>query len=246
MKHIQLFEEFVNEVSGAKPAILVKLYNELSKAQNKVSLSWEFDGMEEFPHVVKFANGLESEAHRHEGDMEEFSFYLNDDGKTILGIYDLNGYAQELKTPKDAIIWCRANESVNEGTVIDIALGVATGLLGLWAVVQSLPAVGRVLGDAAEAIANKAEAKAKQAAKNQRKELIAEIIKKFDGDTRLEKMYQELTPYTQGLTKNQILDNKDRTRQLTTIGNYIKAKLTPEEMKYFTDISSMLRTGDVR
>jgi len=110
MKHIQLFEDFINEASDAKPAILVKLYNELSKAKNKVSLSWEFDRMEEFPHVVKFANGLESEAHRHEGDMEEFSFYLNDDGKTILGIYDLNGYAQELKTPKDAIVWCRANE----------------------------------------------------------------------------------------------------------------------------------------
>jgi hypothetical protein len=139
-------------------------------------------------------------------------------------------------------------EFVNEdmGTVLDVAMGVAVGLMGIWALVQGAPAVSRVLGDAAEVIANKAEAKAKQAAKGQRKELIAEIIKKFEGDTRLEKMYQELTPYTQGLTKNQILDNKDRTRQLTTIGNYIKAKLTPEEMKYFTDVSSMLRTGDVR
>lgn len=27
---------------------------------------------------------------------------------------------------------------------------------------------------------------------------------------------------------------------------HIKSKLTPEEMQYFTDISSMLRTGDVR
>jgi len=139
-------------------------------------------------------------------------------------------------------------EFVNEdiGTVLDVAMGVAVGLIGIWALVQGAPAVSRVLGDAAEVIANKAESKAKQAAKGQRKELIAEIIKKFEGDTRLEKMYQELTPYTQGLTKNQILDNKDRTRKLTTIGNYIKAKLTPEEMKYFTDVSSMLRTGDVR
>jgi hypothetical protein len=110
MKHIQLFEEFVNEVSGAKPAILVKLYNELSKAKNKKSLTWGFDGMEEFPHIVKYENGLESEADRHEGEMEEFSFYLNDDGKTILGIYDLSGYDEELKTPKDAVKWCRANE----------------------------------------------------------------------------------------------------------------------------------------
>lgn len=240
MKHVQLFEEFVNEVSGAKPAILVKLYNELSKAQNKVSLSWEFDGMEEFPHVVKFANGLESESHRHEGDMEEFSFYLNDDGKTILGIYDLNGYAQELKTPKDAIVWCRANESVNEDLgIIDIALGAAVGVAGLWALVQGLPVVGRVLGDAAEAIANGVEKKAKEAARGQRKELIGEIIKKFDGDERLKQMYNDLPPYTDKAASA-------RKRQLTTIGNYIKSKLTPEEMKYFTDISSMLRTGDVR
>jgi hypothetical protein len=42
--------------------------------------------------------------------MEEFSFYLNDDGQTILGIYDLSGYDQELKTVKDAVNWCRANE----------------------------------------------------------------------------------------------------------------------------------------
>ena len=240
MKHVQLFEEFVNEVSGAKPAILVKLYNELSKAKNKVSLSWEFDGMEEFPHVVKFANGLESEAHRHEGDMEEFSFYLNDDAKTILGIYDLNGYSQELKTPKDALEWCRANESVNEDLgIIDIALGAAVGVAGLWALVQGLPVVGRVLGDAAEAIANGVEKKAKEAARGQRKELIGEIIKKFDGDARLKQMYNDLPPYTDKAASA-------RKRQLTTIGNYIKSKLTPEEMKYFTDISSMLRTGDVR
>jgi hypothetical protein len=110
MKHIQLFEDFLNEASDKKPAILVKLYNELSKAKNNKSLTWGFDGMEEFPHIVQFNNGLESIAHRHEGEPDEYSFYLNDDGKTILGVYDLNGYSQDLKTVKDAIEWCRANE----------------------------------------------------------------------------------------------------------------------------------------
>jgi len=132
-------------------------------------------------------------------------------------------------------------EFVNEdmGTVVDVAMGVAIGIAGLWALVQGLPAVGRVLGDAAEVLANNAEAKAKQAAKGQRKELIGEIIKKFDGDTRLKQMYNDLPEYSDK-TANA------RKRELTTIGNYIKSKLTPEEMKYFTDISSMLRTGDVR
>jgi hypothetical protein len=111
MKHTQLFEEFLNEASKPeKPEILVKLFKELAKAKNIEKLIWGYDDSEEFPHIVHFANGLESEAARHEGEMEEFSFYLNDDGKTILGIYDLSGYDEELKTPKDAVIWCRANE----------------------------------------------------------------------------------------------------------------------------------------
>lgn len=140
-------------------------------------------------------------------------------------------------------------EFVNEdaGMVIDVAMGVAVGLAGLWAVVQSLPLVSRVLGDAAEALANRAEAKAKQAAKGQRKELIGEIIKKFDGDAKLKQMYQDLPEYdAMGSSQKTLKANNERRNQLTTIGNYIKSKLTPEEMKYFTDVSSMLRTGDVR
>jgi hypothetical protein len=93
-----------------KPAILVKLFKELAKAKNVEKVIWGYDDSEEFPHIVHFANGLESESDYHKGELEEFTFYLNDDGKTILGIYDLSGYTQELKTPKDAVEWCRANE----------------------------------------------------------------------------------------------------------------------------------------
>lgn len=111
MKHTKLFEEFLNEASKPeKPEILVKLFKELSKAKNLHLLGWGFDKDEEFPHTINFENGLESEAPRHEGEMEQFTFYLNDDGETILGIYNLSGYDEELKTPKDAVVWCRANE----------------------------------------------------------------------------------------------------------------------------------------
>ncbi len=110
MKKVKLFEAFVNEASDKKPAILVKLFKELEKAKNLHLLGWGFDGMEEFPHTINFENGLESESDYHKGEMEQFTFYLNDDGKTILGIYNLSGYDQELKTPKDAVEWCRANE----------------------------------------------------------------------------------------------------------------------------------------
>jgi len=111
MKHTKLFEEFLNEASKPeKPAILVKLFKELAKAKNVEKVIWGYDDSEEFPHIVHFVSGLESQADRHEGEMEEFSFYLNDDGKTILGIYDLSGNDQDLATVKDAVEYCRANE----------------------------------------------------------------------------------------------------------------------------------------
>ena len=159
-------------------------------------------------------------------------------GNTYAAFY--NGMPQIVEGITEASI------TEDAGMVVDVAMGVAAGLMGLWALVQSAPLVGRVFGDAAEYLANKSEKKAKMALKNQRKETIAPIIAKFKNDTRLADMYQNLTPYTQGLSRNQILDNKDRRRQLITIGNYIKAKLTPEEMQYFTDVSAMLRDGDLK
>lgn len=141
-----------------------------------------------------------------------------------------------------------AQDGVNEDLgVIDIALGVAAGIAGLWAVVQGLPLVGRALGNAAEALADQVEARVKSVAKGKRKGLIEEIVKKFDSDTKLKQMYQDLPEYMERGDHNRIIrNNTERRKQLTAIGNYIKTKLTPEEMQYFTDISSMLRTGDIK
>jgi hypothetical protein len=142
-----------------------------------------------------------------------------------------------------------SKDTVNEDISLigDIAIGVASGLVGLWALVKGSAAVGRFLGNAAEVLADKVEAKANQAAKKQRKELVGEIVKKFDGDKELERMYQNLPEYSPyAKTKAMIAQNKERTKQLKAIGNYIKGKLTPEEMAYFTEISSMLRTGDIK
>ena len=133
---------------------------------------------------------------------------------------------------------------VNEdaGMVVDVAMGVAAGLMGLWALVQGAPLVGRVFGDAAEYLAAKLEKKAKMALKNQRKETIAPIIAKFKNDQKLADMYQALPPYD-------VIRGRDfngRRKALTAIGKYIKSKLTPEEMTYFRDISAMLRDGDLK
>jgi len=84
--------------------------------------------------------------------------------------------------------------------------------------------------------AQKAAAKAK---KEGRLDTIKPIIAKFENDEELKNMYQALP------AKNNFGDNRERNKQMTAIAKYIKSKLNDEEMKYFTDISAMLRTGDI-
>lgn len=120
----------------------------------------------------------------------------------------------------------------------NIALGVVGGLAGLWAGVGVTKFLAAVAGSGLEALANKLESSAKRAARGRRKEFIAGIVKKFDGDTQLQSMYAALPPYSPK-TKN------ERNKQMRKIAEYIKSKLSSEEMDYFNDISSMLRTGDL-
>ena len=68
------------------------------------------------------------------------------------------------------------------------------------------------------------------------------IDRYFKNDQKLADMYQALPPYD-------VIRGRDfngRRKALTAIGNYIKSKLTPEEMTYFRDISAMLRDGDLK
>ena len=179
-------------------------------------------------------------------------------GKFDAKVYAIKGTQEiELTDPSDLAKYSVGykyglkNESseINEdaGMVIDVAMGVAVGLMGLWALVQSAPLVGRVFGDAAEYLATKSEKKAKLAMKNQRKETIAPIIAKFKNDNKLAAMYQSLPEYdAMGTNQITLKANNERRKQLTNIGNYIKSKLTPEELVYFRDISAMLRDGDIK
>ncbi len=150
---------------------------------------------------------------------------------------------------RNAINEQRLNEDM--ALVGDIALGVAGGLAGLWALVKGAPLVVGALGSVAGDLADKIQAKAKQAAEKAKREgrleTIKPIVAKFQNDTKLADMYQALPPYdkTFGSTQAQ-QSNKLRTKQLQDIAKYIKAKLTPEEMTYFEDVSAMLRTGDIK
>jgi hypothetical protein len=132
---------------------------------------------------------------------------------------------------------------LEEGAVIDTALGVAGGLVGLWALINGGGVVLGALGGTALSIADKMKDKAQKAAAKAKKEgrldTIKPIIAKFENDEELKNMYQALP------AKNNSGDNRERNKQMTAIAKYIKSKLNDEEMKYFADISAMLRTGDI-
>jgi len=123
-----------------------------------------------------------------------------------------------------------------------IALGVAGGLVGLWALIKGSAIVGNILGAAAEVMGEKMKQKAKQAITERNKAIVSQIIKKFEGDTKLVGMYKALPAYSKSITQKAKAANIERNKQLKVIAEYIKTKLTPEEMKYFNDISATLRT----
>ena len=161
---------------------------------------------------------------------------VSDDGAFIFKT------AEDLAKAKQVLGLKESKINEDAGMVVDVAMGVAAGLMGLWALVQGAPAVQRLFGDAADYLADKAEKKARAALKNQRKETIAPIIAKFKNDQKLADMYQALPPYD-------VIRGRDfngRRKALTAIGKYIKSKLTAEEMQYFTDVSAMLRDGDLK
>ena len=172
------------------------------------------------------------------------------DGETMEHILDQVGMTDQMASQL-------GNKDINEqhlnedmALVGDIALGIVGGLTGLWALFNGVPAVLGALGTTAGAIADKMEKKAKQAAaiakKEGRLETIKPILVKFQNDTKLKDMYKALPPYSDNITSKARQNNTLRTKQLQDIAKYIKAKLTPEETQYFTDISAMLRTGDVK
>ena len=142
----------------------------------------------------------------------------------------------------------RLNEDM--ALVGNIALGVAGGLVGLWALVKGGSMVVNALGAAAADLADKMEAKAKKAAEQAKRdgrlETIKPIVAKFQNDTKLKDMYQALPVYSNSTTDKGRQNNALRVKQLANIAKYIKSKLSPEEMEYFNDISAMLRTGDIK
>lgn len=143
-------------------------------------------------------------------------------------------------------------QKLNEDLALagSIALGIAGGLAGLWALFKGVPAVLGKLGTAAVDIADKMEEKVREATaiakRDGRLDTIKPIIAKFENDAKLKDMYKALPDYSQSIAAKGRAQNAERAKQMQAIAKYIKSKLTPDEMQYFTDISTMLRTGNIK
>ena len=139
-------------------------------------------------------------------------------------------------------------ESVNEG-VLTIAAGVALGLVGAIALLKGAKVAKNIVGNLALAAGDRVAATqaAKRAAKRKSdlEQIVMPIVKKFEDDDQLKKMYDELIPYQGGVSIKANKSNKKRSKQLQDIAKYIKSKLTPEEELYFTNVSKYLRDGVV-
>jgi hypothetical protein len=94
---------------------LFKLYNELSKAKNIKSLKRGYD--EDEGYFVKYESGLESESDYHKGELESYTFYVDEnDNNAIEAVYDLSGNSVSSLTIKQALNASRANENVKMST----------------------------------------------------------------------------------------------------------------------------------
>ncbi len=139
-------------------------------------------------------------------------------------------------------------ESVNEG-ILTTAAGVALGLVGAIALIKVASAAKNIVGvlalDAADKIGARQAAKRAAKRKADLEKIVIPIVKKFEDDAQLKKMYDELIPYEGGVSIKANKSNKKRSKQLQEIAKYIKSKLTPEEELYFVNVSKYLRDGVV-
>jgi hypothetical protein len=114
---------------------------------------------------------------------------------------------------------------------------VAGGAAGLAAILAAWGGIKVAAYVTAKTIKDVEIAAAKKAAAERLKkyeDYVESIATKFEDDAELKKMYADLPDYKK--------DPKARTKQLTSIGKYIKGKLDAKEQKVFTDISAVIRS----
>ena len=131
-------------------------------------------------------------------------------------------------------------ESINEIGVLGVASGVALGLVGVIALSKGVGFAKRKFGDAMYNVADKMEKKVKKIESDNAKKAIMDIAKKFENDAKLQGMYQSLPAYKDGGK------NSERKKGMAEIAKYVKSKLSSDEMQYFYDLNTYLRTNKIK
>jgi len=130
------------------------------------------------------------------------------------------------------------DKSVNESFLVTAA-AAAAGVAGLMVLVKTAPFFGRVAGEASQMLGSAVLRKLEKDRLDKNTAIIDGIVTKFEGDEVLKSMYTDLPPYSD-LARDKA-SNVARTKQLKVIGEYIKTKLSEDELKYFVGISKSLR-----
>jgi hypothetical protein len=131
-------------------------------------------------------------------------------------------------------------EQINEIGVLGVAGGVALGLVGVIALSKGVNFAKRKFGDAMYNLTDKLEKKVKKIESDKVKNTIMDIAKKFENDKKLQDMYQALPKYKERGS------NSQRNKGMAEIAKYVKSKLSSEEMNYFYDLNTYLRTGKIK
>jgi len=154
-----------------------------------------------------------------------------------------DGYTKNQKMSVKALV--KEQEELEEGWL--------SNALSTWFDVQMIEVLGTVAllglgvaGIAGNALKNKilrwGESKQDRARREEHEAMIKKISKKFETDMKLKKMYEDLPPYDEANRKG---TNARRSSELRKIAKYIKSKMTPEEVKYFRDVSKEIRSWKI-
>ena len=140
-------------------------------------------------------------------------------------------------------------ETLNENFILDAMGIVLVGAVGLYGTAYAAAyAYDRVVtgADKLASVMTKVNNKLEM---NKLAKIIEPIVERFKTDTQLQDMYKALPKYavdrTGVNTDATRKQNNERNKQLAKIATYIKSKLQPEELKYFSDISKSLRSSTV-
>jgi hypothetical protein len=213
MKHIKLFEEFISEQDViCEATVMMDALDPNSRDLKKLLKKHNVE--------MEIGAGTEVTLTGKRSDLEKV-------------LADPMGWDDP-----DLAEYIEESKSLNESFLVTAA-AAAAGVAGLMVLVKTAPFFRRVAGEASQMLGSAVLRKLEKDRLDKYTAIIDGIVAKFEGDEVLKTMYTELPAYSDRARDK--ASNVARTKQLKVIGEYIKTKLSEDELKYFVDISKSLR-----